>query len=60
MPTHSNDLTERHQWTYARVRRAFIEGVIGEKTFEVSLSHLGLHGPDIRAEIADALREKRR
>ncbi len=59
MPTRSNDILERNEWTYARVRAAFIRGTIGEKTFEVSLRHLGLAGQDVDAEIAQAKREIR-
>lgn len=51
MPTQSNDVLEQHEWTYQRVRAAFVRGTIGEKTFEVSLRHLGLTGQDAQAEI---------
>jgi hypothetical protein len=57
MPTISEPTIERDKWTYTRCRRAFIAGVIGEKTFEVSLHILGLCPQDIAAEIALARME---
>lgn len=59
MPTISEPSLEANQWTYNRVRKAFIAGVIGEATFRVSLRHLGLAPCDIECEVALALREKR-
>lgn len=49
--TTSESPLELNQWTYNRVRAAFIRGAIGEKTFEVSLVHLGLRGQEVQAEI---------
>lgn len=60
MPTQSNDVIEINEWTYQRVRAAFARGAIGEKTFEVSLNHLGIRGQDAAAEIAQAKREMRK
>lgn len=60
MPTISEPTLERDQWTYKRVRAAFIGEVIGEKTFEISLQKLGLCPQDISAEIALAKMEMKR
>jgi hypothetical protein len=60
MPTISEPTLERDQWAYARVRKAFIAEVIGEKTFEISLQQLGLCRQDIDAEIALAKMEMKR
>lgn len=59
MPTLSNDTHEREAWTYSRCRAAYISGSIGEHTFRVSLSILGLRGQDIETEINVAKAERR-
>lgn len=59
MPTQSNDLIDRSAWTYSRCRAAFLAGQIGEHTFRVSLSILGLRGQDIETEINCAKGERR-
>ncbi len=51
MPTISEPLTERRDWTYNRVRAAFIAGQIGPTTFLVSLQLLGLSPRDAEAEV---------
>lgn len=60
MPTISEPLAEGRAWTYNRCRAAFQAGQIGEATFRVSLSILGLRGQDIDAEIAIARMESRK
>jgi len=51
MPTVSEPLTERNQWTYSRVRAAFIAGQIGPVTFFVSLQLIGISPRDAETEV---------
>lgn len=60
MPTISEPLTERNQWTYSRCRAAFIAGAIGPVTFLVSLQLIGLSPRDAEAEVNLARMEKRK
>lgn len=60
MPTISEPLAEGQAWTYTRCREAFKAGQIGEATFRVSLSILGLQKQDIDAEVYHAKQESRR
>lgn len=57
MPTVSEPLAEGHAWTFTRCRLAFQRGQIGEATFRVSLSILGLRKQEIDAEVALATME---
>jgi hypothetical protein len=57
MPTVSEPLAEGQAWTYTRCREAFKAGQIGEATFRVSLSILGLRKQDIDAEVFHANQE---
>jgi hypothetical protein len=59
MPTISEPLTERHSWTYARTRAAFISGVIGPVTFMVSLQLIGMSPRDAETEVNLARMERR-
>lgn len=58
MPTISEPLTERRDWTYQRCRTAFIAGQIGPVTFLVSLQILGLSPRDAEAEVNLAKMER--
>lgn len=59
MPTISEPLIERHSWTFARCRAAFLSGQIGPVTFLVSLQLIGLPPRDAEAEVNLARMEKR-
>jgi hypothetical protein len=60
MPTISEPVIEANEWTYNRVRAAFVQGILGPAAFRVSLHHLGLRGQDLDAEIALAMMERKR
>lgn len=60
MPTVSEPLAEGQAWTFTRCRTAFQAGQIGEATFRVSLSILGLRKQEIDAEVALARMEMHR
>ncbi len=57
MPTVSNDYLDLRTARFTRIRQAYIAGLIGEATFRVSLTILGLRGGDIEAEIQSAKEE---
>lgn len=59
MPTISEPTLERNQWTYSRVRAAFIRGTIGPITFLVTCKHLGMSQQEAEAEVALARMEAR-
>jgi hypothetical protein len=59
MPTVSNDYLDLRTARFTRIRQAFIEGLIGEATYRVSLGILGLRAGDIDDEIALAKQEQR-
>lgn len=60
MPTISEPQGPLNEASYSRIRQYFIQGLIGEATFEVSLRILGLRNQqEISAEISLAKTERR-
>ncbi len=60
MPTISEPTLEAHQWTYSRVRAAFIRGAIGPVAFLVTCKGLGMSQSEAEAEVSLAKMEVRR